>query len=245
MKKKLECVALERCCGPYRNPWFLVPKKSRVYHLINTAQRLNTVTIKDASLPPSADEFSEEFAGFPLLSLLDLFSGYDQWELNLSTWDMTGFQTPLGLLRMTALPQGYMNEIQVFDWVMKKILKDQIATGRGKPFIDDVAVKPASCSMFLDENGVPEEVALGIRKFVLKAIISVDRVLADIDRAGEMILGAKSEFLIEKLKVMVYICGSDERTPENTKVQRIMNWLACQAMTEIKAFIGLCVYYRV
>ena len=55
-----------------------VPKKAGKYRLINAAQRFNAVTIKDASLPPSADDFSEEFAGFALLSLLDLFSGYDQ-----------------------------------------------------------------------------------------------------------------------------------------------------------------------
>jgi len=56
IRKKLECGALERCCGPYRNPWFLVPKKDKGYRLINAAQRLNAVTIKDASLPPSAEE---------------------------------------------------------------------------------------------------------------------------------------------------------------------------------------------
>ena len=45
--------------------------------VINGTQRLNAVIIKDVSLAPSVDDFSEEFAGFPLLSLLDLFSGYD------------------------------------------------------------------------------------------------------------------------------------------------------------------------
>jgi len=191
--------------------------------LSNAVQRLHTITIKDASLPPSADEFHEEFVGFPLLLLLDLFSRYHQCELDPSHQDMTAFQMPLGLLRITALPQGYMNSVQVFDQVMKKILKDQIAAGIGKPFIDDVAVKSASRSMFLDENGVPEEIAPRIRKFVLEAIISVDRVLADIERAGGMILGANSEFLMEKLKVVAYICRSNGRTPEGTKVQRIMN----------------------
>jgi len=63
---------------------------------------------------------------------------------------------------MMALPQGYTNGVQVFDRVMKKILKDQIAAGIGKPFIDDVVVKPASRSMFLDKNAMPEEVVLGI-----------------------------------------------------------------------------------
>jgi len=31
IQKKLECRALERCCGPYRNPCFLVPKKDKGY----------------------------------------------------------------------------------------------------------------------------------------------------------------------------------------------------------------------
>ena len=77
IKATIDCGALERSCGLYRNPSFLVPKKAEKYRLINAAQRVNAVTIKDASLPPSADDFSEEFVGFPLVSLLDLFSGYD------------------------------------------------------------------------------------------------------------------------------------------------------------------------
>jgi len=97
-----------------------------------------------------------------LLSLLDLFSGYDQCELDPSSRNMTVFQIPLGLLRMTALPVGYMNGVQVFDRLMKKIQKDQIAVGIRKLFIDDIAVKAASSSMFLYKNGIPEEVALGI-----------------------------------------------------------------------------------
>jgi len=180
VKKKLECGSLEQCCRLYRNRWFLVPEKSGGYYLINVAQGLNTITIKDTSLLPSSEEYSKDFVGFPLLSLLDLFSGYDQCELDPSSRDMTTFQTPPGLLQMTALPQGYMNGVQVFDCVMTKILKDQIAAGIGKPFINDVAVKPVSRSKFLDKNGIPEEVATGIRKYVLEAIISIDKILADI-----------------------------------------------------------------
>ena len=115
--RMLECGALERCCGPYRNPWILVPKKGGGHRLINPAQRLNAVTIKDASLPPSADE---EFAGYPILSLLDLFSGYDQCALAPESRDVTAFMTPFGLLRMTALPQA-VTEISI--WALEMILK--------------------------------------------------------------------------------------------------------------------------
>lgn len=82
----------------------MVPKKGGGYRLINAAQKLNMVTIKDASLPPALDEYSEDFAGYALLSFLDLFSRYDQYELDPSSRDMTAFQTPLGLLQMAALP---------------------------------------------------------------------------------------------------------------------------------------------
>ena len=61
IKAKIDCKALETSCGPYRNPRLLVPKKAGKYRLINAAPRLNTVTINNASLPLSADDFNEEF----------------------------------------------------------------------------------------------------------------------------------------------------------------------------------------
>jgi len=146
---------------------------------------------------------------------------------------------------MTALPQGYTNGVQVFDPLMKKILKDQIAAGIGKPFIDDVAVKPASRSMFLNKDGIPEEVASGIRKYVLEAIILLDKILADIKRTGGTISGKNSEFLQKQIKIVAYVCRIDGRTPEEIKIRKIMSWPECVDLTDVRAFLGLCVYYRI
>jgi len=38
IKKKLECVALERYYRPYQDPWFLISKQSGGYRLINAVQ---------------------------------------------------------------------------------------------------------------------------------------------------------------------------------------------------------------
>ena len=140
----------------------LVPKKAGKYRLINPAEKLNAVTIKDASLPPSADNFSEEFAGFPLLSLLDLFSGYDKCILAPESRDMMAFMTPYGQFRITTLLKGYTNGVQGFDSVIRKVHKNIISESRRKPFLDDIAVKPKKKSNFLDSNGRPKEVAPGI-----------------------------------------------------------------------------------
>jgi len=55
-----------------------------------------------------------------------------------------------------------MNRVHLFDQVIKQILKNQISAGIGKLFIDNIVVKSASPSKFLDKNSIPEEVALGI-----------------------------------------------------------------------------------
>src|SRR5205085_4465577 len=150
-------------------PWFLVEKPGyekdesrkvlldrrgqpiKCYRLINSAQRINAVTIRDASLPSAVEEFSEKFARYPVVSLVDLFSGYDQCTLDPISRDITAFHKPLGLMRMTTLPVGYTNAVQVFDRVMRKVLYKHILQGRYEPFIDDVAAKPPSCSTYPDE----------------------------------------------------------------------------------------------
>ncbi len=247
IKDRMQCGALERSFGPYRNPWFLVPKKTPgKYRLINSAQRLNAVTIRDASLPPTVDEFSEAFAGFPLISLLDFFSGYDQCVLAEESRDLTAFMTPFGLLRMTTLPQGYTNGVQVFDRFIRKALSEQIAQGRSLPFVDDVGIRPNTRSFYKREGGEEyEEVMPGVKKYVMEAISSLDQTLADIERSGGTVSGEKSEFLKDGVKVVAFVCGSAGRTPEAAKVHKIINWRPCESITEVKGFLGLCVYYRV
>src|SRR5437660_2150911 len=161
IQDRLACGTIERSFGPYRNPWFLVEKPGyekdengkvlwdrrgqpiKRYRLINSAQRINAVTIRDASLRPAVEEFSEEFAGYPVVSLVDLFSGYDQCTLDPASRDITVFDILLGLIRMTTLPMSYTNAVRVFDRVMQKVLHEQILQGWCEPFIDHMAAKPA------------------------------------------------------------------------------------------------------
>ena len=87
---------LEDCDGAYRNPWFLVKKKSGAYRMVDAAMHMNKVTIKDANLPPDVDEFSEDFAGMQISSLIDYYSGYDQITLDKMSRDITAIMTLLG-----------------------------------------------------------------------------------------------------------------------------------------------------
>jgi hypothetical protein len=78
LKERLNKGVLEYSKGLYKNLWFLVKKKKPgEYRLINLAMYLNVVMRRDANLPPSIDEFTDEFTGCYIISLVDLYSGYD------------------------------------------------------------------------------------------------------------------------------------------------------------------------
>jgi hypothetical protein len=77
IKEKLANGILEFSEGPYCDRFFLVEKKEKgSWRLINVAQPLNKVTICDAEMLPTVDEFSEDFAGYPITSAIDYYSGY-------------------------------------------------------------------------------------------------------------------------------------------------------------------------
>jgi hypothetical protein len=78
LKERLNRGVLEYFKGLYRNPWFLVKKKKLgEYRLINLAIYLNIITRWDANLPPSIDEFADKFTGYYIISLVNLYSGYN------------------------------------------------------------------------------------------------------------------------------------------------------------------------
>jgi hypothetical protein len=114
LKARIDSGTLERCRGPYRNPWFLVKKKQGGHRLVASVRKVNSFKVLDAALLPQVNEFSEEFAGMAISSIIDLFSGYDQVNLAEERRDMTAIQTPLGLLRCTRMVQGGTNSVQAF-----------------------------------------------------------------------------------------------------------------------------------
>jgi hypothetical protein len=77
LRERLKNRVLEYCDSLYRNPWFLVQKKSSKYKLINATIEINKHTIRDANLPPFVNEFSEEFVGYQIALMINFFFRYN------------------------------------------------------------------------------------------------------------------------------------------------------------------------
>ena len=72
---------------------------------------MNIVTRRDVNLPLLVDKFTKEFARCYIISLVNLYSRYNQITLNPKSRDITAFFTLLRLLRYTTLPIGATNSV--------------------------------------------------------------------------------------------------------------------------------------
>lgn len=57
--------------------------------------------------------------------------------------------------------------------------------------------------------------------------------------------GRNAQFCMSGIKIVGYVCDSEGRHPDSAKVEKIIAWRPCDSAKEVKAFLGVCVYYRI
>ncbi|KAJ5660869.1 gag-pol polyprotein [Penicillium longicatenatum] len=200
--------------------------------------KLNSVTIRDANMPPNADEFAEDFAGMQICSMVDLFSGYDQISLAEDCRDMTAIMTPMGLVRMVTILQGGANSVAQCQRVVQFVLAD--AYGKAvQAFLDDFGIKGPKTT-YNDEMAFS-----GVRRYVLEHLQNLDETLYLLELAGIVISAEKSQFAMSGVAVVSWVCDKDGRRPDKVKVARLVFWPVPTSVPEVRSFMGLAVYFRV
>lgn len=72
--------------------------------------------------------------------LIDIFSEYDQLELVKGSRDLIAFMTPLGLMKMTILPQSATNSVSQLVRIVTQILAAHLRD-RAQQFLDHLGVQ--------------------------------------------------------------------------------------------------------
>ena len=125
----------------HRSRWFCIYKKDgKSLHIVHDLQPLNAITIKDSAQPPNVELLAESFGGYSCYATFDLFVRFDQCHLDAESCDLTTFQTLLGTFRLTSIPMGYMNSMQIQHGDLTFILQDEILHVT-KPFVHDCPYK--------------------------------------------------------------------------------------------------------
>ncbi|KAL3694614.1 hypothetical protein R1sor_008265 [Riccia sorocarpa] len=238
LKEKMQMGILEPSMVPYSSRWFTVPKKNGSLRFIQDLQPANSVTIRNVGTGPIIDDVVDEFAGRAIYSIGDLYSGYDQFQLAVESRDLTTIRTPLGLMRMCTLPQGATNSVAHMQNAMHKVLREFVPKIT-IPFLDDIPMKGCATE---EKNETLD--ATGCRKFVSDHIRDVGKILNRLREVHLTLSGEKSRFGVPEILVVGHVCDSSGRRPNPVKVEAINRLADCRSTTEVRRFLGGCVFFR-
>ena len=126
-----------------------------------------------------------------------------------------GFIIPLGLLRITTLPQDTINSVGQFVRIANKIL--EAVSDIAGAFVNDIGIEGPR------EDYGGEEVEPGIRRYILEHIQNIDKTLCEIKRAGITVLGAKTQWCKPGVKIIGFVCDLEGQHPESSKVIKILD----------------------
>ena len=194
---------------------------------------------------PILDDFVEEFAGRQCYSVFDLFWGFDARKIHPKSRGLTAFMSPLGLLQITSLPMGFTNSPAEFQKCMVIILKDEIPD-KANIFIDDLPIK-GPITQYLDKDGKPETISEnpGIRRFIWEHAQDVHRILHRLKCAGITIAASKAQICLPEVLIVGQTCNALERSPDNSKIDKILNWPPLTTPRQVRQFLGLCGTVRI
>jgi hypothetical protein len=269
LKEKLAIGVYKPSNSAYRSRWFCVIKKDGTsLRVVHDLQPLNAITIRDAGTIPFVDSHAEMLGGRGCYTGFDLFVAFDHRKLAEESRDLTTFHTPLGTLRLMSITMGATNSVQILHGDIVFVLRDEILHVAA-PFMDDVPVKgppshyetddkgwylPSPMGYMPDDNqqsAVPHESDSdgifyevieenpGIRRFVWEHLGNINCVRQRIKKCGGTFSGWKMDICVPSI-VVGHRCTYEGRVPEDQKIKKILDWLACNSLTEVCGFLGVC-----
>jgi reverse transcriptase-like protein len=232
----------------YHSRWFCIKKKSGALHFVHDFQPLNAVTIHNSGILSLADQLIESMAGHTCYTMLDLFVGYDHHTLDISSHNLTTIQSPIGIVRLTCLPQGWTNVGAIFHKDITFILEPEISH-MAWPYMDDCSIKGlATC--YETANGGYNTILENpsIHTFIWQYLSDVYHILHHLHCAGATISAKKLFIAVPKVIILGYKCNYEGHIPDNSKIACIQDWPACKNITDIQAFLGttgfICIWIK-
>ena len=219
----LEKGIIEPSDGPWSSPIVLAKKKDGSLRFCIDYRKLNEATLKDAYPLPRIEDNLDTLGGSTWFSTLDLISGFWQVDMDDESRAKTAFTVGRGgLYQFRRMPFGLCNAPATFQRLMEKVLAGlqwEIAV----LYIDDIVVFGSS---------VPEHLE------------RLEVIFGRLRQAGLKLKPSKCALLRRKVEFLGHIVSADGVEADPAKIEKVQNWPQPQNLHEVRAFIGLCAYYR-
>ena len=229
--RMLELGVIAPSKSPWSNPVVMTPKKDGSLRFCLDARKLNDVTIKDSYPLPYISSILDNLKGARYLSSIDLSAAY--WQLPLCDSDnldgngtscqKTAFVVPnRGLFEFKRMPFGLCNA----GCDMQRLIDSLFQHKYGEKifgYCDDLLIATSS---FKEHINI------------------LNDVLETLKQAGLTINFNKCEFCKDELHYLGYVVSSKGLQTDPKKLDCIRNFPRPTTARQLRAFIGLCSYYR-
>lgn len=160
-------------------------------------------------------------------------------KLNKTCRNLTTFIILIKFLRITIFSIKIINFVIQLVRIMTKILINHIRSEKTRSFLNDKAVKDSKTKY----NN--EEVKSKIKRSVLKHIMWLNEMFANIEKIECIISEHKFQFCMLNLKIVNYVIDFDEKNTNITKIIKIIHWPKFKNSTKIRIFISIYGYYKI
>ena len=106
--------------------------------------------------------------------------------------------------------------------------------------MDDIPIK--GCDEKKKDSTIQGD---GCRAFVNDHINDVTKILSRLEEVNLTLSIDKSKFGVDEILVVGHLYGSYGRKPNPEKVNAIGRMKACSSVTEVRRFLGACVFYQI
>lgn len=214
---------ISRTCTPYCSPLTFTLKKDGTIRVLLDARELNKYMIPETEKPPLQLDVMNAFHGVNYISVIDLNNAYFQIPISEGSKKYTGFSFNGKSYVYNVLPQGLKTSVGSFSRAMDIILGHEV-----REF----------CVNYLDDLAV-------ITPGTLEEHIShVDVVLSKLEKAGLTCNLNKCKFLTQEVKMLGYVITTRGISTDPDKVKAIREFPAPMKLKQLRAFLGLCNFYR-
>lgn len=213
---------IERMASPYASPVTAAKKKDGSVRLCLDARFLNDLMEADTEVPPQINELLQRFHGCKVFTTIDLRASFWQIPLDVDSRRYTAFLYNGKSYVFKVMPFGIKTATASFSRAMDIILGSEVRE-YAINYVDDLLITSSSIEHHLHH---------------------IKAVLEKLKEANITVNINKTEFCKKQVKFLGHIISAEGIAPDPEKVEAIRNFPIPHDVKHLRAFLGLCNYYR-
>jgi len=226
IQKHVSSMLKQDVIRPSDSPWasniVLVRKKDNTLRCCIDYRQVNNLSRKDAYPLPRIDVCLDALAGSAWYSTFDLKNSFHQIEMDSASAEKTAFLCKEGLFQYNTMPFGLSNSGATFQRAMDIILSG-LSYDICLAYLDDIIIYSASIEEQLER---------------------LDIVLARIGQVGLKLKPSKCHLMRREVIFLGHVVTANGIATDPEKTQKVREWPPLTDIRDVRAFLGLCSYYR-